>query len=119
MTAPPVREPLAEWTPRGDDPVFAGHFPGNPVLPGAILIDWAITALGQQRGWPADHGSIRQAKFLSPARPNEPLSLDYVVAPRGRGKLQVTAQRQTGERTLVLELLVETGPEPDPRGHHE
>ncbi len=116
MTAPPVRERLAEWTPHGDDPVFAGHFPGNPVLPGAILIDWAITALSHHMGWATDHGSIRQAKFLSPARPNEPLSLDYVVAPRGRGKLHVTAQRQTGERTLVLELLVETGPEAYPWG---
>ncbi|MDG4867767.1 hypothetical protein P8631_07110 [Guyparkeria sp. 1SP6A2] len=113
MSAPPVRQRLGEWTPDVNDAVFAGHFPGNPLLPGAILIDWAITALAQKMGWSMDHGSIRQAKFLSPARPSEPLSLDYIPAPRGRGKLQVTARRHDDERTLVLELLVETGTKAD------
>ena len=115
MHTTPDFERLAEWTPQRDEPVFAGHFPGNPLLPGALLIDWAVDTLNRKMGWATGSRSIRQAKFLSPARPNESLVLACAVAPRGRHKLQVTARRPDGEATLILELLVEAAPENQPR----
>jgi hypothetical protein len=55
-----------------DHPAFAGHFPGRPVLPGAVLLSLVLEAL-------ADAGRtvtrIEQAKFLAPVGPGERLAL--------------------------------------------
>ncbi len=59
----------------GDHPAFAGHFPGNPIVPGVVLLDAA------QRIIEADCAvtltGIAVAKFHSPALPGDSLSLHY------------------------------------------
>ncbi|MGH8687862.1 MAG: 3-hydroxyacyl-ACP dehydratase FabZ family protein [Burkholderiales bacterium] len=48
-------------------PAFAGHFPGAPVVPGALLLAAALEALGL-----AGAGAhIASVKFLSPVAPDE------------------------------------------------
>jgi 3-hydroxyacyl-[acyl-carrier-protein] dehydratase len=66
-----------------DDPVFAGHFPGNPLVPGVILTE----ALAQTAGICAASGhsekvkplfllsAIRSMKFLRAIRPGEEVAL--------------------------------------------
>lgn len=66
-----------------DDPMFAGHFPGNPLVPGVILTE----ALAQTAGIaaasisPAESGprfllsAIRQMKFFQAARPGDRIIL--------------------------------------------
>ncbi|MDB5887952.1 MAG: hypothetical protein JWM03_824 [Rhodocyclales bacterium] len=56
-------------------PAFAGHFPGSPIVPGALLIDLAVRAVEQASG--RHVAAIAQAKFLSPATPGEALALLY------------------------------------------
>ena len=58
-----------------DHPAFAGHFPGRPIVPGALLIDLAIRAIAQATG--RQISAVAQAKFLSPALPGEPLSVVF------------------------------------------
>lgn len=58
-----------------DHPVFAGHFPGHPIVPGVLLLDWAQTAIEAQLGHPVQ--ALAEAKFHSPATPIDVLELDF------------------------------------------
>ncbi|NHO34089.1 AMP-binding protein [Acetobacter fallax] len=50
-----------------DHPAFPGHFPGQPVVPGALLLDCGLELAG------LNPTKIDQVKFLRPVRPEETL----------------------------------------------
>ena len=50
-------------------PALPGHFPGNPVVPGVVLVDRVAAALGRWRG--TGIAGLPQVKFLRPLLPNE------------------------------------------------
>jgi acyl-coenzyme A synthetase/AMP-(fatty) acid ligase len=57
-------------------PCFDGHFPGDPVLPGAVLLDTIMRAIAlawPQRGTPS---VVRRAKFTDRVRPGDRLRLE-------------------------------------------
>ncbi len=61
-----------------DLPVFAGHFPGNPVLPGILLISAAVKFTGLFpccRGEALALSSVRRAKFTAPVHPGSELTV--------------------------------------------
>jgi acyl-CoA synthetase (AMP-forming)/AMP-acid ligase II/3-hydroxymyristoyl/3-hydroxydecanoyl-(acyl carrier protein) dehydratase len=56
-------------------PVFAGHFPGRPIVPGVLLIDWALAALQEQFPAAALPGELGTVKFLRPVLPGVELRI--------------------------------------------
>ena len=60
-------------------PSLEGHFPGYPLMPGVVLLDWVVQALTRhQESRPeTPHGvwNIDQAKFLDPVKPGDALAL--------------------------------------------
>jgi 3-hydroxymyristoyl/3-hydroxydecanoyl-(acyl carrier protein) dehydratase len=54
-------------------PAMAGHFPGNPIVPGALLLDEVLAII---TGTDAAL-TIRAAKFLHPIRPGETINLRW------------------------------------------
>jgi 3-hydroxyacyl-[acyl-carrier-protein] dehydratase len=64
-------------------PAFAGHFPGFPVVPGAMLLDEMLRVIEQARGIDLRNWHIASAKFLSAVRPREVLSLEHETTATG------------------------------------
>ncbi len=104
------------------DPFFQGHFPGNPVMPGVLLLE-AIAQTGavalltdeENRGKQIYLAGVRQARFRKPVYPGDVLSLQCeVILQKGsagvlRGKAIVK-----GETAAEAELsfsLQQTGQE--------
>jgi 3-hydroxyacyl-[acyl-carrier-protein] dehydratase len=82
-----------------DHPAFAGHFPGTPIVPGVLLLDAALHALGGQAG--RDVTGIASAKFLRPVGPGEVLAMAWSEAPGGRFEITSGAHRAaTGTLTM-------------------
>jgi len=70
-------------------PCFAGHFPGKPLVPGALLIQWLLQTL--EAHYP-DTGiaRIRQLKFLQPVWPDCRLQI-AIQRSVDKGLIAVTA----------------------------
>jgi 3-hydroxyacyl-[acyl-carrier-protein] dehydratase len=55
---------------------FAGHFPGNAIVPGVLLVEGMAQTAGIAVGGPEKVfllAAIRSMKFLRPVRPEEPI----------------------------------------------
>ncbi len=89
-----------------EDPVLAGHFPGFPVWPGALLLEamaqsTAIWLLSERGGLAADEVPVLGAvdcRFLHPARPGETVSYRTELVRRigDMGLFTVEARRAGG-----------------------
>jgi 3-hydroxymyristoyl/3-hydroxydecanoyl-(acyl carrier protein) dehydratase len=64
-------------------PAFAGHFPGFPVVPGAMLLDEMLQAIAAARGIDLLGWHIASAKFSSAVRPREALVLEHEATAAG------------------------------------
>lgn len=53
-----------------DHPALPGHFPGNPLVPGVVLLDRVLDAVEQTHG-EIEALRLPQVKFLQPLRPGE------------------------------------------------
>jgi 3-hydroxyacyl-[acyl-carrier-protein] dehydratase len=79
-----------------DHPAAQGHFPGNPVIPGAVLLNEALVAIGQRLGAPLSGCTIRSAKFLHPVRPGDAVDIEFSESD---GRVELTGR--LGETTVM------------------
>jgi 3-hydroxymyristoyl/3-hydroxydecanoyl-(acyl carrier protein) dehydratase len=56
-----------------DHPALPGHFPGQPVVPGVLLLDRVAAALARWRGQRVT--ALAQVKFLRPLLPEQDAEL--------------------------------------------
>ena len=106
MTLPLLGSIEIEQPIDADLPAFDGHFPGAPVLPGAVLLALVLRAVARQPAWARRTGRdpcVPQVKFLAAVGPGQMLRIrlddtgraiafsvrcgDTVVA---RGQIQAT-----------------------------
>lgn len=77
------------WLVPPDHPAFAGHFPGTPVLPGAVLLDVAVRAIANSSGISLEKYHISSVKFLSPAGPGDELDIQHTISPDRKIRFQI------------------------------
>ena len=59
------------------EPYFKGHFPGNPVVPGVVIIDTVLGYLtGEDAG--AQVEAIPKIKFTEPVLPGQLLRIEII-----------------------------------------
>ncbi len=68
-----------------DHPAANGHFPGNPIIPGAALLDCVLRATGELIAGPIE---ITHAKFLRPVRPGNLVTLRWQASSDGSVKFE-------------------------------
>ena len=84
-----------------NEPFFQGHFPGEPVMPGVLIIEAlaqtgavAILSLPENKGRTAYFAAINSAKFKKKVIPGDVLMLETeiikVKGPMGIGKATAT-----------------------------
>jgi 3-hydroxymyristoyl/3-hydroxydecanoyl-(acyl carrier protein) dehydratase len=66
---------------------FAGHFPGAPLLPGVVQVDWAMRFAARIFDLGEIWASDIRIKFRRPIRPTGPLVLELKLS-RGRRRLE-------------------------------
>jgi 3-hydroxyacyl-[acyl-carrier-protein] dehydratase len=69
-------------------PMFGGHFPGHPVVPGAWLLAQAIQAFETAAGASFAWRHVESAKFRTAVRPGA--CLDLTLTRRGPSGLELT-----------------------------
>ncbi len=66
-----------------DHPAAQGHFPGNPVIPGALLLSEVVHAIAAELDAHPRAVHIKVAKFLRPVRPGEGVAIEFFHTGRG------------------------------------
>ena len=95
-----------------NEPYFAGHFPGEPVMPGVLIVEalaqtGAVAMLGKEenRGKTAYFASINSAKFKRKVVPGDVLILETEIikqkGPIGVGK---AVAKVDGDTVCIAEL---------------
>jgi len=98
-----------------NEPFFTGHFPGNPVMPGVLIVEAMVQVAAvlvslrpDIEGRLIHLANLERIRFRRPVRPGDQL-ITTVVALRQKGpfgKAQVTA---TVEGVVVAEGIVTYG----------
>ncbi len=74
-----------------DHPAYAGHFPGQPVLPGVVLLAESLAALEELELGDVTWWTLASVKFVSPVLPGTSLRLHYRRLDSGSVRFEIFA----------------------------
>lgn len=86
---------------------FAGHFPGNPVMPGVLIVEAMAQAAGvlaYKSGVQGKHVyflSIEKAKFRKPVTPGDQLRFEVKVAHNRGSVWKFSGEAFVGDRIVA------------------
>lgn len=73
-----------------DHPALPGHFPGNPVVPGAMLLSQVLHAVQEECGKQVKISAMPAVKFHAVLRPAEKFEIELQTLSEGQMKFTVS-----------------------------
>ncbi len=122
LSLTPGKEGAGEYRVRGDEPFLRGHFPGDPIFPGVLLVE----AAAQLAGVVAQSdpvitplaglklAALRGVKILGAARPGDVVQLEARVIGRLGNLIQAEARGRIGDKLVLTAELTLSGEAPRP-----
>jgi 3-hydroxyacyl-[acyl-carrier-protein] dehydratase len=115
----PGKSGVAVYTVRGTEAFLRGHFPDDPLFPGALLVESAVQLTGVVAQTDPQHAplpdlkltALRAVKILGSAGPGEVIRVEAHVTKRLGILVQARAEAYTGDRKL-LEAEISLGSAP-------
>ena len=103
-----------------NEPFFQGHFPGNPIMPGVLIVEAlaqvgavAILALPENKNKLALFAGIDDLRFKQQVLPGDVLDLEVEIVkvrgPIGKGMATATVRGQLAARGELTFALIEKG----------
>lgn len=76
-------------------PIFAGHFPGRPIVPGACMVQIAEELTAILLGRPVQWNTIKNLKFRYPVTPEMEVRFAFQFAKENAVSIQLTTTDHT------------------------
>jgi 3-hydroxyacyl-[acyl-carrier-protein] dehydratase len=103
---------VARKTVQADEWYLSGHFPGNPIMPGVLIVEAlaqagavAILSEEEHRGRLVLFGGIDDVRFKRIVRPGDTLELtcevERVRGPVGKGRVRATVDGELAARGVL------------------
>lgn len=113
----PGKEGVGEYRVRGDEPFLRGHFPGEPLMPGVLLVEAAAQLAGiVAQSDPAitplpglKLTALRNVKILGTAPPGAVIRLEAQISGRMGNLIQACTRAMVGERAVLTAELTLSG----------
>ena len=113
----PGRSGVGEYTVRGDEPFLAGHFPGQPLFPGVLLVEAVAQLAGVIAQSDPQIGplaglkltALRGVKILGTAKPGDAIRLEGRVTGRLGNLIQASATASVNGRAALQAELTLSG----------
>ena len=85
-------------------PTLPGHFPGHPVVPGVVIMDYVLAAVTDALpAWRVT--GIHKLKFLQPLLPCDAFSVQLADVKNGRVRFSCwCGEQRIAEGNLLLEM---------------
>lgn len=84
-----------------EHPIYAAHFPGNPITPGVCIIQIANELLEKQLGKRLFLKTIKNVKFLSVIIPAEGKKIKYAFSDIAETEMGYKTQVVVSDETMV------------------
>jgi 3-hydroxyacyl-[acyl-carrier-protein] dehydratase len=93
---------------------FAGHFPGQPILPGVLLLERVLALAQQQLAIRLEECLLINVKFLAPVNPGDRLRVDLSQTGANQYSFAVhVVQATNSEAVMACSGQFRTAPVPD------